>query len=667
MSFTHHFFLSVSTGVVCLLSFVQPAPAQTFTRILSGPHVNNVAASRSVNWVDVDGDGDLDLFVSNGLEGGQNNVLYINNGADSSYTFTQVNGDPIVQDNMPSDGSSWGDVDNDGDMDAFVVNWYDLNNLFYLNNGNGTFTQVTTGTIVNDGGYSETCSWGDYDNDGYLDLYVTNSGSPTLGAKVNFLYKNNGNGTFSKITTGEITTDARYSRGANWVDYDNDGDLDMFVANERNQANNLYKNMLKETGTATFTKITTGSIVTDLASSWSSSWGDYDNDGDLDVFVTNGWPSGQNDFLYDNNGDGTFTRVTTGPEVTDAAYSACAGWGDYDNDGDLDLFVTTAYGPSASKNLLYQNNLIETGTATFTKITTGDVVNDLGYSYGFAWGDYDQDGDLDIYTAKTFNEAESSVLYRNDNSNANRWLEVRCVGDSSNRSGIGTKVWVKAVVNGNSIWQLRVVEGQSGYCGQSVLLHFGLGTATQVDSIRIIWPSGIENMYGPVNTDQILTLVETPTAMNLAVHSGWNLLSVPFVAGGVNPASVFTGAVSPAFRFVNAFGYSVDTSLVAGRGIWIKFDSAGVVPFAGVHQFDGQLAVTQGWNIIGPLDFPVSAISVTTTPPGIVSSPFYGFNGGYAAEDTLESGKGYWVKAGQDGVLHLSRSPQQLAGVPVPK
>ncbi len=667
MSLARHSATLISLMVAFILSLPSHSVAQTFTKILDGPHVNNIAASRSVNWVDIDGDLDLDLFVSNGLEGGQNNFLYINNGVDSAYSFTQVTGDPIVQDNTPSDGASWGDIDNDGDMDAFVVNWYNVNNLLYLNNGNGTFAQVTTGTIVNDGGYSEACSWGDYDNDGDLDLYVTNSGSPTIGAKVNFLHRNNGNGTFTKITTGQIVTEAFYSRGASWVDYDNDGDQDMFVTNERNQANNLYKNMLKETGTATFTKITTGSLVTDIASSLSSSWGDYDNDGDLDVFVANGWPAGQNDFLYDNNGDGTFTRVLTGPEVTDAAYSLSSGWGDYDNDGDLDLFVTTAYGPSASQNMLYQNNLIETGTATFTKITTGDVVNDVGYSYGFAWGDYDQDGDLDIFAAKTFNEAEASALYRNDNANGNKWLEVRCVGDSSNRSGIGAKVWVKAVVNGNAIWQLRVLEGQSGYCGQSSLLHFGLGTATQVDSIRIVWPSGIVNMYGPVGTNQILTLVETSPTVNLVVNPGWNLLSIPFLAEGINPAQMLAGATSPAFRFAGASGYIVDTSMSAGTGFWIKFDSTHVFPFSGVHQLDGSVTVTQGWNIIGPFDFPVDVTSVTSTPPGIVSSAFYGFNGGYAAEDTLDSGKGYWVKSSEDGVLHLSRSPQKSESAPASK
>jgi hypothetical protein len=138
--------------------------------------------------------------------------------------FTRITTGPQVNDGGASRSVNWADVDNDGDIDAFVVNWYNINNMLFLNNGNASFTRVATGAAVTDGGYSETCTWGDYDNDGLIDLYVTNSGSPSLGAKPNFLYHNTGNGTFTRITTGAIVTDARYSRGATWVDYDNDGD-----------------------------------------------------------------------------------------------------------------------------------------------------------------------------------------------------------------------------------------------------------------------------------------------------------------------------------------------------------------------------------------------------------------------------------------------------------
>ncbi len=492
--------------VFCPTLFHSSAKSQTFTRITAGAIVNDGGASRSVNWVDYDNDGYLDLFVSNGLEGGQNNFLYHNN---HDGTFTKITTGPLVTGHAPSDGSSWGDYDNDGDLDAVVVAWYDSSNAFFQNNGGGAFTQILSGPIVNDRGYSETCTWGDYDNDGYLDLYVSNSGAPSVGGpKVNFLYHNNHDGTFTKMTTGTVVADAFYSRGATWVDYDNDGDVDLFVVNERGQNNTLYKNMLRETGTATFTKITVGSIVNDGGNSMSASWGDADNDGDLDVFVANGWPASSLSLFYLNNGDGTFAKVLNDTIVKSSDFYMGSVWADFDNDGDLDLFVTTAYGPSASRNFLYKNKLIETGTLSFERIGVGDIVNDLGNSYGCAWGDYDRDGDLDLFVAKTLNENENNALYRNDNNNGNHWLEVRSVGNLSNRSGIGAKIRIKATINGQQRWQLREVDGQSGYCGQNLDQHFGLGNASVIDSMKIQWPSGGVDVYTNVAVDRIVTARE---------------------------------------------------------------------------------------------------------------------------------------------------------------
>jgi enediyne biosynthesis protein E4 len=480
------------------------SPAQTFTKITIGSLVNDGGASRSVNWIDVNNDGYLDLFVSNGLEGGEDNFLYVNNGPDSNFTFRKITNSPLVLDGLPSDGSSWGDVDNDGDLDAVVVAWYDSSNNFYVNDGGGGFLLAGSSPIVTDRGRSETCAWGDYDNDGYIDLYVTNSG----GDLHNFLYHNNGDGTFTRIISGSLVQDQYKSRGCTWVDYDNDGDLDMFVVNESNQANDLYRNELKETGTATFTRITTGDLVTTISSSWSASWGDYDNDGDFDVFIATGYPLAANDMLYTNNGDGTFTRVLTGPLVSDGARSACATWGDVDNDGDLDLFVTTAYSATPTRNFLYMNRFIETGSATFEQVTTGDIVGDFSSSYGTAWGDYDQDGDLDLFVATTLNEASNNLLYRNDNANGNHWIELRCVGNPSNRSGIGAKIWIKASVNGSPVWQMREVDGQSGYCAQNLDLHVGLGSAAEIDSLKIEWPDGQVDWHTHVSINRIVSAHE---------------------------------------------------------------------------------------------------------------------------------------------------------------
>jgi enediyne biosynthesis protein E4 len=244
-----------------LINLVVSNGQTPFTRISDAVFTQTLGDWRSVNWIDYNNDGWLDLFISQGPRGGANNKLYKNN---KNGTFTAIANDPIVSDNAPSDGATWGDMDNDGDIDCFVVNWYGISNLFYLNNGNGSFTQTTTGNFVTDGGYSETASWGDYDNDGFLDLYVANS----EGNKRNFLYHNEKNGTFSKITSGSPVTDAFLSRSVNWTDYDNDGDLDLFVTNEENQNDNLYRN----DGGGVFTKITNVPIVLDGGSTMSSSW-----------------------------------------------------------------------------------------------------------------------------------------------------------------------------------------------------------------------------------------------------------------------------------------------------------------------------------------------------------------------------------------------------------
>lgn len=488
----------LSWGVGLFLLLPDVSAGQSFTRITTGAPVTDGGASRSVNWVNVDGNGTLDLFVTNGPSQGQNNVLYLNDGA-PGFAFTKITAGPLVNDAAKSDGSSWADSDNDGDPDAFVVNWYGDDNLYYLNQGGGDFTQVTVGSVVQDGGHSETCAWGDYDADGWVDLYVTNSGDAV--AEANFLYHNNGDGSFTRVLTGPPVEDVFLSRGANWADFDNDGDLDLFVANESGQPNNLYRNLLFETGSAEFSRIADGAIVTDATSTFSGSWGDYDNDGDLDLFVAN-WGN-QNNALYNNNGNGGFTSISSGIQVTDGGWSVSSAWGDFENDGDLDLFVTNAYGNVRRLNYLYRNRLMETGQPTFEKIITGEIVTELGWSYGCSWGDYDSDGDLDMFVAKTFGNSENNALFRNENANGNHWLEVRCEGAADNGAALGARVLVSAVIGGQRVRQIRDVEGQSGYCGQNLRLHFGLGDAARVDTLRVLWPSGATDLFRAVAPDQI--------------------------------------------------------------------------------------------------------------------------------------------------------------------
>ena len=233
--------------------------------------------------------------------------------------------------------------------------------MLYTNNGSGDFTEVTNSPVVLDTNGTETASWEDYDADGFLDLYATMSDVPVL----NKLYHNNGDGTFTEITTGVQSTDARVSRCVNWTDTDMDGDLDLFVTNESNQNENLYLN----NGAGAFTALTGSPLVTASAHTMSSSWGDYDNDGDLDVFLAN---SNNTNRLFRNDGGNVFAEVLGQPMSTDANCSFSSNWVDVDNDADLDLFVTNAYCPPPLFNYLYLND----GAGNFVRQMTDVVATD---------------------------------------------------------------------------------------------------------------------------------------------------------------------------------------------------------------------------------------------------------------------------------------------------
>ncbi|MFN0204224.1 MAG: FG-GAP-like repeat-containing protein [Bacteroidia bacterium] len=473
------------------LLFVDLLHAQYFTKVTNTPITSNVGDSRSVNWIDANNDGFVDCFMSNGPSGGQNNMLFLNDGLGN---FTSLTNDPIVMDNTPSDGATWADIDNDGDLDAFVVNWYGVNNLLYLNDGTGHFTQVLTGSLVNDGGYSETAAWGDYDKDGKVDLYVTNSD----GTKKNFLYHNEGSATFTKISTGSMVTDAFFSRSVNWTDIDNDGNLDIFVTNEANQHENLYKNE----GSGTFTKLNTGALLTNGGKTMSSSWGDYDNDGDLDVFLANN--QGVN-ALFRNEGNFNFTKISNDTVTTTPAQSFSSAWSDIDNDGDLDLFVTNSFGTQL-KNFLYLNN----GNGSFTRNSSDPVTAGLDWSYGCAFGDYDNDGfeDLAVATCR-YNNADVPNLLFHNNGNNNHWITIKLIGTLSNTAAIGTKIRIKSTINGVPTWQMREISAQSSHCGQNDLrAHFGLGDATIIDSIKIEWASGLQESFTQINANQFISIIE---------------------------------------------------------------------------------------------------------------------------------------------------------------
>ncbi|MCD4730980.1 MAG: FG-GAP-like repeat-containing protein [Bacteroidales bacterium] len=471
--------------------------AQTFTKITTGLFVNDDRYSEGSSWGDINNDNFLDLFVPDAWDD-KTNLLFLNNGDGS---FTTLTTGPVVTDTSTSSGGSFGDFNNDGHLDLFVQNYFSRNNNLYINNGDGTFSKITSGNIVSDGGNSFNSSTADYDNDGNLDIFVDNGAFTILGEN-NFLYKGNGDGTFIKILVGDIVNDGEKSLSSGWCDYDNDDDLDLFTANSDPFNGIAINNFLyQNNGDGTFTKLDTGLIVNDGGISVGVSWGDYDNDLDFDLFVAN-WYS-ENNFLYQNNGNGTFTKITFGPVVNDGGHSVGGSWGDYDNDGDLDLYVTNDYNQN---NFFYSNN----GNGSFTKITTGDLVNDGGRSNGATWADYDNDGYLDLFVPNGAIPSQSNCFYRNNGIFNNNWINIKCVGIISNASAIGTRVKVKSTINGTSLWQVREIFGQTGFNAQnSFNVEFGLGDGTNVDSLIIKWPSGIFDIYSNIEINKFYEAIES--------------------------------------------------------------------------------------------------------------------------------------------------------------
>ncbi len=479
---------------------------------------NEKGASKGVAWGDYNNDGYPDLYVTNGAQGyKQLNFLYRNNG---DGTFTKITVGPPVEDQLISGGCSWGDFDNDGDLDLYVATTTDnandpqKENCLYENNGDGTFTKNTTaGPPVSDKEYTATGGWGDYNNDGFIDLFIKNG---WVQKQANSLYSNNGDGTFTDVTGIPLVSSshATFISSFAWGDYDNDGDLDLAVAGGAGPNNAIWRN----DGNNTFTKLLNANNESVIEGSDSSgpSWADYDNDGDLDLFMTNFGDAGpEKNFLYRNDGNDTFTKITDGDVVNDVAYSYGSAWGDVDNDGDLDLFVGNDNdGSPGWKNFFYINN----GDGTFTKNTTS-VVLDSTFTYGASFADYNRDGFVDLFTARE----GKNILFKNNepnNGNTNHWISVKCVGTTSNRAGIGAKVRVKATINSQVRWQMREICAQNGYGGHDELVaHFGLGNATVIDELRVEWPSGNVQIFTDVATNQFLTINESGSAASLRVTS----------------------------------------------------------------------------------------------------------------------------------------------------
>ena len=468
-----------------------------FENVVGIDAVNSITDAWSANWVDFDNDNDLDLFVAEYDKTGSNH-LYENTG---SGNLQLISLEPLTTDLASSVASTWGDYDNDGDLDVLVANNLDNYNFFYQNRGKGDFKRMSKSQLEQTKGYFHGASWVDMDNDGQLDLLALDF----MPIGFNLLYRASGND--FELTRGNgIDGAAGRSIGASWSDFNQDGLMDVFIPNGKVDNSPISSHLMQNLGNGQFQqngKLQVGSNAV------SSTWGDYNNDGFLDLFVSNA--SNQHNLLFKNLGNGELQQVMEGPVVNDKGNSHGATWLDYNNDGYLDLLVINN---GNDPNFLYRN----LGNGRFEREINEILASKLVNSMGVSTADYDKDGDLDIFIT-SFGQ-QKDYLFRN-RGNGNHWATFKLIGTKSNRSAIGAKIKVRAIIDSAAIWQVREITAQNGIGGQnSLITHFGLGNAATIDSVVINWPSGIQQTLTnlSVNTHHAITETEGKLVSGIVFH-----------------------------------------------------------------------------------------------------------------------------------------------------
>ncbi len=459
----------MKTQLIMLLSLSSfLAVSQNFTKLNDATINSHSSDWFSVAPVDIDNNYTLELVLAN-------------NGADAyfshsdSLVFSFNNSDNFVaQTGSNSLSACWADIDNDCDLDVYwPTSATSGSSYLYENNGDGTFTAITSSLLCSDVNYASGASWGDYDNDGLVDLFVPRRVNNTTGL-ANALYRNLGN--FSFIRMDSVGTDSVLgtSTSGSWVDYDNDGDLDLYVTNRNNVNNEFYIN----NGNGSFTLDTSLIITKDGSNSNGSSWGDFDNNGYQDLFVAN--VGGEKNQLYKNNGNGSFTEITSGAIVNDQLNNHGSTWGDFNNDGYLDLFLPSNSNIWSKRNILYLNN----GNGSFSKVTSGSQYSEYLETFGATVADLNEDGFIDILTPNRFNGPLTIHL---NNGNANGYIHLNLKGNTSNTAAIGTRVMTTSALGTQS----RTITQQTGFNHHSDFrIKMGFGSDTLITKLKILWPSG---------------------------------------------------------------------------------------------------------------------------------------------------------------------------------
>ena len=512
---------------------------------------------------DYNNDGFVDLFVTR-LDA--SDILFENNG-DGTFSDVTAQAFPAFDPTVQTNGAQWGDIDNDGDQDLYVTSIESNRYHLYINNGMGQFTEAAVDRGADISGvdlhFGFSATFGDYDLDGYLDLHTTEwrqdfqvqSGTP-FNAR---LLRNLGSvnpGHFEDVTdaagvnmenvpytnSNQVNLFEAQSFSNRFCDLDRDGYPDLVIASDHGTSR-LYWNNQDGTFTDGTDQTNTGTDYFGMGSSVA----DYDNDGDLDWYVTSIFDdlpdveTRDGNRLYRNEGNRNFTDVTDAANVRNGEWGWATAFADFDNDGDLDIAQTNGvdFPPPFYFEPVHADFIddpcrmwLNNGNGVFTESATETGFDDTRSGKGLLTFDYDNDGDLDVFIT---NNGDHPVLYRNDSTNSNHWLKVRTIGTISNRDGVCA--FLTAIPDLGSPEQLicREVNGGNNMISQDDrVVHFGLGSHTQIDKLMIQWPSGIEQFYFDVDSNQLLTITEALQG-DANLDGTLNLLDVsPFVSQIIN-------------------------------------------------------------------------------------------------------------------------------------
>lgn len=398
----------------------------------------------------------------------------------------------------------WFDMDNDGDRDA-IITYYLAPTLLFRNEGNWVFTDITVEAGIPTHPIAKTfgASCADYDKDGFLDIYLSNYNWIT--GPSNWLLHNMGDGTFEEVAQDLGVCNGEYPTfQSTWIDYNNDTWPDIYVINDKSPENAMYRN----NGDGTFTDVSEETGTDIVVDAMSNAICDYDNNGYLDIYVTN---SNTGNVLLKNNGDGTFSDATVDAGLSVFALCWGATWVDHDNDLNDDVMVLTTYAPINHRNYFYENQ----GDGTFVDYTLeAGLYQDTPLSYSNAKGDFNNDGYFDIAVANS--QPDNCYLYEN-NGGTNNYLKLELEGVVSNRDAVG--VWLRYYLE-----DTKYVEYTT--CGENYMSQdshseiLSMGSFSVIDSLFILWPSGQMEKLTNIEANQTLNILEGSTLQNTMLYDG---------------------------------------------------------------------------------------------------------------------------------------------------